>query len=940
MNKRILVFTLFLTTIMFGQNKGTITGTVYDKEADNASLPFANVFIKGTTIGTTTDIEGNYSFKVDSGTYTLVFSFIGYERIEQLNVIVKAGETIKVDKILNASTGVSLTEIQITGSTKKESESALLTVQKKAVTIEQKIGAQELARKGVSDVATALTKTTGISKEEGSGVVFVRGLGDRYNVTTLNGLPLPSNNPSNKNIDLDIFSTDIVEFIGIDKTYNTKNYGDFAGANINIASKNYKGQGFLEVGVGTGTNTEVIGQSDFYLNDGPNFSGFYDKKHPAFPLNNYNFTTSWDREKAENPINLSLSLKGGDSYSLGDETRLSFFAVASFDNSYKYKEGVSRGGVTVNADPNSDFDYFNYEYKTNTTLMGNIGLKHKGNDLKYNVLYLNSSSQKQQEYFGVIDKDDDASEGGGFIQRAVFDRTSIIINQLLGDHKIGEKFDVNWGVSYNMVENNVPNRRQVTLLPVKSSEPDGPKSFQLISSASDNHRFYQNLNEDELAANISTTFKFKENSDYEFDGKLTVGYNGRIKKVDFEATQFNFEIVTRNSSGNLTTQPIVEDIHNIDAYFNQANLNAGLFKIKTFRGGIDISNALDPQTFGGDQDIHAGYLSLEYALSQKLTFLAGIRGEQITQFIKWSTSLDPSGDESNFDKFEILPALSLKYELNDEQNLKFAASKTYTLPQYKERAFFLFQEVNQDYQGNPGLYASTDYNADIKWEIFPSSSELLSLGVFGKYIENPINTATINSASNDISYVNSGDWATVFGAEFEIRKNLIDKDKERGENTLNTNLSFGVNASYMITNQELNNEKVLEETTESGKPLSIAFTEEDDRLSGASDLLLNADISYITDFSNDMSFQTTLAFNYFSDRIFALGVLGKGNLVDKGVGTLDFIAKYHLNKDFTIGVSAKNILNPTIERFQDIQNVTVSSFKAGVDAKLSISYNF
>jgi len=217
---------------------------------------------------------------------------------------------------------------------------------------------------------------------------------------------------------------------------------------------------------------------------------------------------------------------------------------------------------------------------------------------------------------------------------------------------------------------------------------------------------------------------------------------------------------------------------------------------------------------------------------------------------------------------------------------------------------------------------------------------LLSLGVFGKYIENPINTATINSASNDISYVNSGDWATVFGAEFEIRKNLIDKDKERGENTLNTNLSFGVNASYMITNQELNNEKVLEETTESGKPLSIAFTEEDDRLSGASDLLLNADISYITDFSNDMSFQTTLAFNYFSDRIFALGVLGKGNLVDKGVGTLDFIAKYHLNKDFTIGVSAKNILNPTIERFQDIQNVTVSSFKAGVDAKLSISYNF
>ena len=145
---------------------------------------------------------------------------------------------------MSASEGVSLNEIQITGSVSKESESALLTEQRKATTIDQKIGAEELNRKGVSDVAAALTKTTGISKEEGSGNVFVRGLGDRYNITTLNGLPLPSNNPSKKNIDLGIFSTDIVEFIGIDKTYAVKNYGDFAGANVNIASKNYKGNGF------------------------------------------------------------------------------------------------------------------------------------------------------------------------------------------------------------------------------------------------------------------------------------------------------------------------------------------------------------------------------------------------------------------------------------------------------------------------------------------------------------------------------------------------------------------------------------------------------------------------------------------------------------------------------------------------------------------------
>ncbi|MFZ2282980.1 MAG: TonB-dependent receptor, partial [Lutibacter sp.] len=268
MNKLGIIILLLLSTFSFGQNKGTIAGIVLDKEVNNAPLPFANVFIKGTTIGATTEFEGNYSLQVNPGTYTLVFSFIGYQTIEVPNVIVKAGETTTVNKTLSASEGVSLSEIQITASNNKESETALLTEQRKAISIDQKIGAQELARKGISDVASALTKTTGISKEEGSGGVFVRGLGDRYNVTTLNGLPLPSNNPSKKNIDLDIFSTDIVEYIGIDKTYSTANYGDFAGANVNIASKNYKGNGFIEMGIESGVNAKAISADDFYLNDG------------------------------------------------------------------------------------------------------------------------------------------------------------------------------------------------------------------------------------------------------------------------------------------------------------------------------------------------------------------------------------------------------------------------------------------------------------------------------------------------------------------------------------------------------------------------------------------------------------------------------------------------------------------------------------------------
>ena len=226
MKKLLIVFTLFIFQMMVAQDKGVIKGQLLDKEMDNEPLSFASVFLKGTTIGSETDLDGNFFLSVDSGDYILVFDFLGYKTLE-VPVSVKVGETVIINKILEAAEGVALDEVKLKVSTSKQKESALLMAQQKAVTIDQKIGVEELSKKGVSNVATALTKTTGISKQQGSGAIFVRGLGDRYNVTTLNGLPLPSNNPSNKNIDLNIFSTDIIEFISIDKTFNPKNFGDF-----------------------------------------------------------------------------------------------------------------------------------------------------------------------------------------------------------------------------------------------------------------------------------------------------------------------------------------------------------------------------------------------------------------------------------------------------------------------------------------------------------------------------------------------------------------------------------------------------------------------------------------------------------------------------------------------------------------------------------------
>ena len=161
MKKLIVITLLSLCNFAYSQNKGTVSGVVTDKEMNNEALPFANVFIKGTTIGGTTDFDGKYTLTIPVGNQTIVFSFVGYQTIEKA-IIVKANEVLTINQILGANEGVSLDEVVIKASTSKDKASALLLDQKKATIIKESIGAEELASKGISDAAGAVAKISGV----------------------------------------------------------------------------------------------------------------------------------------------------------------------------------------------------------------------------------------------------------------------------------------------------------------------------------------------------------------------------------------------------------------------------------------------------------------------------------------------------------------------------------------------------------------------------------------------------------------------------------------------------------------------------------------------------------------------------------------------------------------------------------------------------------
>ncbi|MDD3003435.1 TonB-dependent receptor [Flavobacterium sp.] len=912
MKLKFLFIAFLFCTLGYAQSKGKVTGMISDADLNNEAMPFVNVMIKGTTNGIATDLEGKYELSVAPGSHILQISFVGYETLE-VPFEIKSNQTLVLDKSMSSGS-VKLEDVVIQSRSSRANETVLLQDQKNAIEIKQNIGSQELSRKGVSDVANAVTKTTGITKQEGTGTIYVRGLGDRYNSTTLNGLPIPSNDPEKKNIDLGIFSTDIVEYISIDKIYGAKMYGDFAGGNVDIMSKDFKGKSLIEVEIGSSLNSNAVAQNDFMLQQGPNKSGFSNSDIPNDPLNSYSFKNSLAPVK-ENPIAGNISIKGGKTFDFGGERKLHLFATASFENEYLFREGINKS-VNAQGAKLKSFEQKNYSYTTTSTGLFNAAYRfNEKNKINYNFMFINSSSQVNDEYKGFIR--DIAENDNGLVRRGTYIQNQLMVNQLLGSHKLTDQIAVNWATSMNRIQSQMPDRTQNTLW---FNENNNGYSFA-VNTTTDNHRYYQNLVEDEFAINVSSDYQFLKNDSDEFKAKLTIGYNGKFKTRDFEATQFNFNI--SNSQSNAIVNP-----YNLDAFFNAQNFNNGYFSIETFSG-----NNIKPQTYNGTQNIHAAFGLLQYKLTPKTTAIFGLRAEQIFQDVTWKTQIDNSGRNESFERNEFLPSLLMKYEVNDKNNLRLAASKTYTLPQFKERALFVYEDVTEVKVGNPYLYPSEDYNLDLKWEFFPKNDELISVTFFGKYIVNPINEITLASSTNDISFINTGDWGRVFGAEFEIRKNIVQFGTEKDQK-----LTAGLNASYMQTNQELNSEKVRKETD-----YNINLTRNEDAFTGASDLLINADVSYLKEWSNSQaSIMATLAYSYFSDRIYALGTEMKGNLVDKAIGTLDLIVRSKLNKQLGINFSAKNLLDPKIERIQDndAQEITVLSYKKGLFFGLGVSYQF
>ncbi|NJX16740.1 TonB-dependent receptor [Tamlana crocina] len=930
-------FTLFLAlitaSIFYGQNTGSVVGKLTDKEYNNEPLAFANVLIKGTTKGTTSDFDGLYALEnLDAGNYTLIFSFVGYQT-QELPVTVVAGKVTEVNVPMGAS-AASLDEVVITTTTKRESETALLLEQKKAVVIKESIGAERLSKIGVSDASSATSKISGVTKSEGSGDIYIRGLGDRYLSTTMNGLPIPSDDVNNKNINLNLFSTNIIENVGISKTYSTSSYADQGSGNVDITSKSYAKKEF-SIGVSSGYNTNTIGINNFkrsIITDDVTL-GFHKKQ---YALTDLITRQSWDPVDQKNTGNYSISLSGGTKFDvLGKQLKV--FVAGSHRQNYDYQEGVFRS-FRSNVLDNKFTDVEQSQSRTNTTGYVNLALKlNDNNNLKISSLSVNKSEDNVYEQGrngeGYV-FDQDPKEEQAFVRDQNFKQTILLVNQIEGSHNISEKNELNWAAGYNYVLAQEPNRiRNEANIFTPETDPDNQTiidtgmPFVQYAHVGDfqQRKSSQKIEDIEYNAFVEDAFSlgaFDEDANTT-PFKLHVGADFRQKDRVF-SSQF-IGVRARGFQ--------VPSVDEFTLTFTPENFDDGL-----------ALREPAPDRYDADINIMAAYANLDFGLNKKLSGNVGVRFERdeinvlwdVANYIDSETGTARVGSTQR-EYTEVYPSANFKYELNEKHFFRLASSLTQTLPEFKEVSPFEYvSPTGRVTKGNPDLEKSDVLNIDAKWEFFPSQGELISATAFFKNIKNPINLAQTRGSSGIFQYANTGEEANVYGVELETRLDLITNDDEVAI------LNFNANITNMWFNQDL-----LENYQYKG------VTETD--LQGASDLIINSSLSYNS--QTEKEFIATVTGNYSSDKIFALGSpedfansaqLYNDQIIEKGFVTLDFVASKQITDKLELKFTGRNLLNPEIKQTQLVRNLstgietneTVLSYKKGSLLSLSLKYSF
>ena len=871
----------------------------------------AGIIIEGTTEGTVTDVDGSYVLALPEGTHSLSVSYIGYLTVNLTVTVnpdgtgtVRASEDTSISMtdsglmIYMAPDSEALADAVVTARKNLESLQALQNERIQSGFAIENMGAREMSIKGISNAQESVAKLSGISIAS-AGQLIVRGLGDRYSTTTLNGLPIASPNPDNKLIPLDIFPASTIQNITVSKVYEASSFADYSGAHVDISTKEGQSENFFNVSFSTGGYFHTLGSS-FYRMDGrslfttprldPTAENISYGDYPAYSRSHKMFKTTFQTSRRGVRPDLNGSFGWGRNFNVGDQT-LSVLASASIksgqetktDAFYRTYEASSEGMMQ------SNYDYDSYSEKLDIAALVDIDYTLREHDnIGLTAFFARNASDTFLDRQGQ-----DFHEGYDLVGVNQVSHFYMLQNyQLSGHHEIDD-WNIDWGASYSLTSSDEPDRRQVMF----SRGDDGSLHFFDLNQQ-ETQRYFGSLAENELVADIKATWEINDQD------RLRFGLTAKDKVRKFRTTRFYYDVKELDESFPY------EDRFDMDRYLDFSNVQSGLISITRSQSRRDRYDA--------ENLIGAAFAETDLRLSPKWFLNAGLRFEASRQSVDYNDDVEDK--TRNLDAFDLFPAVNLKYDLTDRSMFRLSLSRTVTRPSFVEMAPFLYQESfgGAQIRGNDELENGYNYNVDLKYEFFSrKNTDMFAVTAYFKYLEDPIErTQRLSGGATEHSFQNA-DNGVAAGLEAEFRKQIV-KD-----------LVFNANASYMYTNVIL--------------PEGGVYTNPRRSLQGASPYLANADLTYTPEFRNGDGLSLSLLYSLQGPRIHAVGIMGLGDVKQMPVHTLDFAGSYRFNEHFSVRLAFRNMLDSTIKFKQEIpdadRTVDVEQWRVGPGFEIGISYS-
>ncbi len=824
----------------------------------------------------------------------------------------------------------------------------------------ESFGSEQISKTGVSDAGAIINKVSGATVVDGKFAV-IRGLSDRYVTTTMNGAEIPSPDPYRRSAPLDLFPSQIIDKVVVAKTFTPDQPGSYTGGGINIVTKSFPEKAFSNFSFGGSYNPQANLNDSFRTYDGGDrdWTGMDDgtralpgelavpglvlpnrpfsAPRPNTPANivirNQRFadadklealtrslgTAQFAPDQKAAPLNHNFGISAGDtSHLLG--LPLGVFGSFSYRRDFaSYEDGeTGRYGSdgNGNAEQTQSFDDAKSKETVNWSGMVNLAYQlRQGHEIGFNFLYNQNSEKVAHQQEGGFTAEDDVTY---YRNRLIWTERNLQAYQLKGSHALlenaGIKFD--WLAALATTSQLEPDMRFFNYSQDGSGYSIGRGGTPDPKQPT---RYYRDLDENNRNEKIDLTVPFR-NWDLD-EGTLKLGVFDSFSKRTFADRGISYSGIdpfNGNPNDYLTPQNL--------GYTAVTNANQSV----TFDWNRYLEQIRD-STYDAESGIRATYFMLDAPLMEKLRFVGGVRVESTDLRVHSESTLasavtGATTNDSKIVQTDILPAAGLIWSIRTNMNLRAHASQTIARPSFRELAAYRSYDPERDdiIDGNPNLLMTSINNFDLRWEWFFKPGEILSVSLFYKDLKNAIESKYLDVSGTLITWDNQ-ETATVFGIEFESRKNLgfIDPILDV--------FSVGGNVSLIQSETELSADDW------SAKQLLVNGAKRTRQLYDQSPYIVNLDLSYDNPSSGTSA---GLIFNVSGPRII-IASLATEDVFEQPAPGLDFVLSQKLGRNLTAKFAARNLLNPTFKRtYGENSSLIYSSYKKGMSFGASLSYEF